>query len=271
MQSGNSGDSNQPKSFEEFIQPARAFFDENASWLIPLVAVLVISVLVFSMILLWLSSRGKFMFLDNVVHNRSLVKAPWNQFRNAGNSLFWWRLAFGFVVLITLVGISGGAAYYLITTFNAENISSTWTAVLVVSCLVLFLAIFLMAYVAVLLEDCVIPMMYRDALGVMDAWRRVLDLHNNNLGSFILYFLWKALLGIATAIIVIMAVVITCCIAACFLAIPYIGVVLLLPVTVFFRAIGPEFIRQFGDEYDLWHGSEDRFGFSPPELKNSKV
>lgn len=271
MQTGDLGDSDQPESFDEFIQPIRVFFEENASWLIPLAAVLVLVILIFSVILLWLSSRGKFMFLDNVVHNRALVREPWNQFQSAGNSLFWWRLFFGMIVLISLVGIIGGAGYYLFTTFDPDTLSSTWIGVLVISCLVLFLLIFLMSYVAMLLEDFVIPMMYRNDLGVMDAWRSVLSLHNSHLGSFILYFLWKALLGLAAAIIVITAMLITCCIAACFLAIPYLGAVLLLPITVFYRAIGPEFLRQFGDEYDLWHGSGDRFGFSPPELEESEV
>jgi len=264
--SGDFGESDQSKGFEEIIQPARTFIEENATWLIPLVAVFVLLILAFSLVYLWLSSRGKFMFLDNVVHNRALVKDPWSQFRMAGNSLFWWRLIFGLAVFVAMVGLIGGAGYYLYTTFNAENISPTWISVIVISSLVFILCIIAMTYVAMLLEDFVIPMMYRDALGVMAAWRRFLALHNRNIGQFVIYFFWKALLGMAAGLIMITVILITCCIAACFLAIPYIGAVLLLPVTVFYRAIGPEFLRQFGDEYDLWYGSEDNYGFAPRSL-----
>jgi len=35
-----------------------------------------------------LRSRGKFMFLDNVVHDRAEVSQPWQDFRRLGNSLF---------------------------------------------------------------------------------------------------------------------------------------------------------------------------------------
>lgn len=260
--SGESGNSAQSQSFEGLIEPARNFSQENLSWLIPVAVALIILVIVISLVCLWISSRGKFMLLDNVVHNRALVKAPWRQFRAAGNSLFWWRLLFGLLVLLVLGGIAGGAAFYLVPTFDAEVISSIWIAVLVISGLALILAVIVSTYVIMLLEDFVIPMMYRDALLTTEAWRQVLALHKNYPGQFVIYFLWKALLGVATLIILMTAFLITCCIAACFLAIPYIGAVLLLPVTVFYRSLGPEFLRQFGEEYDLWHGSEDRYGFA---------
>ena len=36
------------------------------------------------------------------------------------------------------------------------------------------------------------------------------------------------------------------------MALPYIGAVLILPVTTFFRLLGPEFLRQFGEDYDIF-------------------
>jgi len=209
------------------------------------------------------------MFLDNVVHNRALVKAPWKEFRIAGNSLFWWRLVFLLIMSLLLVGIFGGTAFYLISTFDQGNNSVAWFAVLTIGSLTL-MAIFLMAiYISILLEDFVIPIMYRDGLSSTAAWRRFLALHNSHPGRFVLYFFWKAVLGFASAMIVVMAILITCCFALMILIIPYLGAVLLLPVTVFFRGLGPEFLRQFGEEYDLWHDFEDHFGFTPSSLADS--
>ena len=34
------------------------------------------------------------------------------------------------------------------------------------------------------------------------------------------------------------------------MALPYVGTMLLLPVFVFSRLIGPDYLRQFGDEFD---------------------
>lgn len=270
VQVGDSDEASQPESFEEFIEPARNYVMENLSWLVPLVVTVVVLVLILSLILLWLSSRGKFMFLDNVVHNRALVKAPWREFRAAGNSLFKWRLVFGLIVFLLAGGIIGGAAIYLVSTFEEGNIQPTWIVVLVSSILVLFTLLIVASYISMLLEDFVISMMYRDGLSVSEAWRRVLALHNSQPGRFVLYYLWKALLVLATGIVIIAAILITCCVALIFLIIPYIGAVVMLPVTVFFRGLGPEFLRQFGDEYDLWHGSEDNFGFAPPPLPTAE-
>lgn len=72
--------------------------------------------------------------------------------------------------------------------------------------------------------------------------------------------------GFAAAVgLILLTVVVTCCVAGCLMAIPYLGTVLLLPVTVFFRGVGPEFLRQFGGEFDLREGSEDPFGFEPAD------
>jgi hypothetical protein len=43
----------------------------------------------------------------------------------------------------------------------------------------------------------------------------------------------------------------TCCIGFLILALPYVGVVLLLPLHVTYRLLGPEFIAQFDPRFDL--------------------
>jgi len=51
---------------------------------------------------------------------------------------------------------------------------------------------------------------------------------------------------------VLIVVLMTCCIAGCFMAIPYLGTVLLLPVLIFYRAYSLHFLAQFGPEYDVF-------------------
>ena len=62
----------------------------------------------------------------------------------------------------------------------------------------------------------------------------------------------QIVLGIAIGLLVLVVVLATCCIAGCFLAIPYVGTVLLLPVLVFQRAYSLHFLAQFGREYDVF-------------------
>jgi len=78
---------------------------------LPLIVVGVVVLLALVTLLLWVSSRGKFIFLDNLVHNRAAIVEPWRRFASLGNSLFWWRVGFavaavlGFgVVALVVVG-----------------------------------------------------------------------------------------------------------------------------------------------------------------------
>jgi hypothetical protein len=42
----------------------------------------------------------------------------------------------------------------------------------------------------------------------------------------------------------------TCCLAAMVLGTPFVGSVLLLPITMTARALGPEYLAQFGPEWE---------------------
>ena len=72
-------------------------------------------------------------------------------------------------------------------------------------------------------------------------------------GQFALYILFQIVLGMAIGIIVLGAVLITCCLAGCLMLIAYVGtVLLLLPVLVFKRSYSLYFFAQFGPAYDVF-------------------
>ncbi len=62
-------------------------------------------VVIFAIIIVftWLSSRGHFMFLYNVVNDKAEVRIPWTEYRKEGNSLFLWRLVFGIIVFFIII------------------------------------------------------------------------------------------------------------------------------------------------------------------------
>jgi hypothetical protein len=43
----------------------------------------------------------------------------------------------------------------------------------------------------------------------------------------------------------------TCCIAGCLMALPWVGAVILLPVTVFFRLYSLEYLAQYGPDFQM--------------------
>ena len=246
---------------QEGYEEAKTYVNENLDWLLPLVIVLVVLVLVLVLVALWVSSRGKFMFLDNVVHNRALVKQPWRDYRRVGNSLFWWRLGFTLITSVLILGIVGGAAVGVIESLDQGELAAGWLPGFIALGLGLVVFAVAMAYISALLEDFVIPVMYRHDLKTTEAWRHVLSLHGSAPGQFILYLLWRLVLSLVSVAAILALMIVTCCVAAFIMIIPVVGAMVTLPITVFFRSLGPEFLRQFGPEYDLWEGGLDPFGF----------
>ena len=282
-ESGNSegNDSTSDATLAEFLQPLLDFYQEHQTLILYGGVALVILFLVIAVLFIWLSSRGKFMFLDNVVHNRALVKAPWAQFRSRGHSLFVWRLVFHLIAFVVAGGLVVSALAYFAgaigVDFGAETVESAlpeavawdpaWLIPLLGFGAAALLLITVFPYIGFLLESFVIPLMYQHDLSATEAWRRFLKLHNARFGHFLLFALWNLLLWIPILFLVLAFVLLTCCLGGILLAIPYLGAVTMLPITVFIRSLSLEFFRQFGEDYDVWEGLEDDGFFpEPPAL-----
>lgn len=67
------------------------------------------------------------------------------------------------------------------------------------------------------------------------------------------------MIAIVVGLIVLTAILCTCCIGLILLILPVAGAVLLLPATVFWRNYSLLYLAQFGPEYDL-------LGEDPPAL-----
>jgi hypothetical protein len=216
-----------------------------------LVAVLFALAVMFVLLLLWLSARGSFLFLDNVVHNRARVSNPWRRYARLGDSYFLWRILFTLVTLV-LVGSLTLASVLMMVPLLDEGVARGIGIMGLVVCVSLAILLGLAAaYVSLLADHFVVPLMYKHDLNVTAAWRLFLPLLQEQLSSFILYGFFYLALYIAVVIGVVMIAVMTCCIGLLIIAIPYLGTVLLLPLYVTSRGLGLEFLAQFGSEYSL--------------------
>jgi hypothetical protein len=241
-------------SFREFLDwpdKAWAWLTSHPGWFIGL-GFLAAAVIVLGIVLLWLSSRGKFMFLDNVVHNRAEIAKPWREFQKEGDSLFLWRLVFGFAAIIIfaafIVFFFVGARQLYDAGFG-RRVPILFLAGTGLAFLVLLVII---GYISLFLNDFVVPIMARDRIPAVAAWRRFLPLLGHHPFHFILYGIIIFVLYILFVIVVIVAGLVTCCIGWLILVIPYIGTVVTLPVWFTFRTFSLEFLAQFGPEYRLF-------------------
>ena len=219
-------------------------FEQWKPWLPMIIVTAVVVVVALIIVFTWLKARGNFIFTDCIVRNRAAIAAPWHEYRKEGNSYFLFHVAVIFGALILF-----GLCFALIAGFGFlpnghQTMSATAIALLVllVCCWIAFWFIF------ALLMYFMPFVMYRQRCLAVDAFREVLSLIASNLGSFILLCLFGFVLLLATVVIGIIATCATCCLAA----IPYVGSVILLPVSVCLRAFGLCFLRQFGPDYDVW-------------------
>lgn len=233
----------------ESIQPEMFF---GGALLFVVLGCVAVFLFVILPLLLWISSRGDFIFLDDVVHNKAEIKAPWNEYKAEGNSLFLWRL--GFIVVI-IVCIALAVAPIVLYVTRVGEVMPAIPMLLLLICPILLIA-FGAAYIDMFLRSFVVPIMYRERLKTNDAWRRFAPVLKARLGHFLLYGLWLVLLMIGLLFAILILVLITCCIAGILLIIPYVGTVLLLPVYVALRALSLEFLEQFGDEFKIFPDPE---------------
>lgn len=220
---------------------------ENPVWAV-LIGIGIIVLLIILVVLIWLSSRGKFMFLDNIVYDRALVIDPWNRFRLLGNSLFLWRLSFGFIAII-VIGIIAVIAFFSLGLDYTENINIPG---LILSLFIVLSSVIVIVFISMLLNNFIVPIMYRMNIKTNAAWAEFMKIFSPNFFSFILYALLLIVMYIAAVIVVLAAGFAMCCIGFILLIIPYISSVVLLPISYTFRAFSLEFLAQFGSQYALF-------------------
>jgi hypothetical protein len=243
------------KGFGQVHEPhSAAFLDpflEVRSWVLlhlPLVTLLGTLLLALVLVLRWLSCRGEFMFLDNVVKDRAQVSEPWRRFRTPANRVFAFRVVLG-IVLLAVVALGTWMGWRIAgPDLLAEELGLRFFQGLLAFCAVVLPVGFVVLMVKLVLQDFVVPVMYIRNCPVGEAFGIVWgELICGRLGSFVLFYLLKFLLFLVAAVIMVLGSCLTCCVAA----IPYVSSVVFLPILVFFRAYSLEFLGQIAPEWRL--------------------
>jgi len=266
-----SGINNTSNRIEERGSDTIRFFEHTyqtvaASIALTVLALFVILVLItISVILLWVSSRARFMFLDNVVRDRSEIKTSWARFRDAGWSLFLWRLGFGVVtgvIALTVLVVT----LILVIPLVRDHVEDSrfWVTLAFAGGGLLILGL-LAKFVDLLLDGFVVPIMYRTGLPVTEAWRRFFPLLRERLLEFVLFALLALAIHLGVFLGVVVLGLLTCCVGFVLLTLPYVNAVILLPVLVFFRLFPVEFLNQFDEGFRIDLGALDPPRRAPTE------
>jgi len=242
---------NMVQAVNEALATVREFVEANLSWIIP-VAILVLVILVGVWLLVtWLSSRGRFMFLHCVAENKGEVVIPWNKFSRHGDSLFAFRVVVGFILFVIFVaGLVAGYSSLMRAANRGDEIGVVLTLAAIV------LGIFVLSIPLLITKkfttDFVVPIMFIQTVGCRKAWEQFLPVLLQNKVRFFLYLLFQLVIGFTIIVLLAAVALATCCCACCFFAIPYIGTVALLPILVFERSYSLYYLRQYGPAFDVF-------------------
>lgn len=241
-----------PSEAREAFGEAKGFVLENMAWIIPVALIGVMLIIVLWLVFTWLSSRGRFMFLHCVAQNKDEVKVPWTKFQQHANSLFLFRIILGLIGFAAIglpLLLAGGLI--AITMANNGYVAATVLGIVMIVLVIVVIAIVL-TVIGKFTTDFVVPIMFLRTTSCIAGWREFLTILSVNKARFALYILFQIVIGLAIGAIVLTAAFVTCCCAACILALPYIGTVLMLPVLVFKRAYSLLYLGQFGPEFDVF-------------------
>jgi hypothetical protein len=213
---------------------------------IPLLVALILA-------LVWVSSRFKLIYLDNLVQGRARVSEPWKRLGHLGDSLCLFRVGFGLAVFAIGAALVGLMVALGFVSFASEA-KGLPIASLVVGGLIAAVFGIVVLYASLFLDSFVVPIMYRHNLSAMAAWRAFLPWLSAEPASFFLYGLFVLIVFIVAGTGICVLGFVTCCIAFILLAIPYVGTVLLLPLLVAYRYLSLEFLAQFDPGLNVFAG-----------------
>lgn len=243
---GGSGDGDAAEGAKEIANQAMSFMASHVVMVALIAAVVLALILAISAVVLWIRSRGTFMYIDNVATGRYDVGRPWQEHAGRASSYFAWTFCLSIgtlVVILLLLAPIGWAAFSL---FKHGAHAGPITAI-GLSLLLLLVAGLGSRLLAVALRDFVAPLQWYCDLSCGAALRLFGGLLAAHPGVFALYLLVKIAFSIVLGIVsLIFGCLACCCFCLCLGFLPVVQQTVLQPLFYFERRFSLELLQQFG-------------------------
>jgi len=181
------------------------------------------------LLMLYISSVFRFIFLESVVTGKPEVRAGWHRNKAEGAAYMWWQIGFGLIALSAFVLLGGWPLVVAISTLvgaskaGGSAIGGAILLLVLFGLWALFLALAI-GVVSALTKDFVLPIMYKERLGTIAAWKRFWPVLRQSKWGFVVYFLMKFVMALVAVIASIICVVLALLVAAIPLALVGLGV-----------------------------------------------
>lgn len=236
------------------LNKAKEFILDNLDWIVPLAVIGVLIGIILWLVITWLNSRGRFMFLHCVAQNKAEIENPWRKFKKHANSLFLFRIVLG-IISFVVVGLPILGVIFLVIMAICEAGFKVFSIPAIVLFVLLIFAISIVLFlVKKFTMDFVVPIMFLRTERCIAGWREFMTILSANKLRFTLYILFQIVIAITIGAIIALGFCIGCCLCcvSILLLIPYIGTVVLLPLLVFDRSYSLYYLQQFGPAFDAF-------------------
>ena len=214
--------------------------------LVSVLAAFVLAVIVtVTALVLWINSRGVFMYVDDVATGRADVVRPWREHARLASSYFAWSFGLTVATLtaVLLLVLTIGAVVVVMVRGRPPAVVAG-VALIVGLALLLLAVVFVVTLASVALRDFVAPLQMATGRSCGEAIRVLLGLVRAHPGVFVVYVLLKIAVSLAVATV---ALLVGCC-TCCFGFLPVIAQTALQPAYFFERAWPLYVLRQLGHD-----------------------
>jgi hypothetical protein len=173
-----------------------------------LFAVILVTGLVLWVVLTYVSSICRFILFDSVIKRRCEIRVGWRTRQAPGFQYFLWQIGFALVIGVLAAMLLGLPLFLAFAAgwfkHPSEHIAGLVLGGLAFILLALALGI-VIALVHVLTKDFVVPQMALENIGVIEGWRRLLAMMEQEKGGYAAYVGMKIVLAIVAAILISIA------------------------------------------------------------------
>jgi MFS family permease len=207
-----SGGCNVPSSFHLPQQTgnSRQFLDAGFPSIDPtllagLIAVLIVTGLVFGLLFMYVSSVMRFTLFDSVIEKNCSIRRGWRRRQGEGWRYFLWQLGYTLATLfgaVVLLGIPAAFAFALEWFQEPKQHLLGWILGGIVVFFLMAIFFIAAAVIHVLAKDFVVPQMALENIGVIEGWRRLLPMMRAERGGYAGYVGMKIVLAVVAGIAV---------------------------------------------------------------------
>ncbi len=197
------GGAPKPAPAQGSFDPGKILHSIDPALLASLLLVVIGGAMVLALVWIYVSSIGRFILFEAILRKETgPFSDGWKRWQVTGTGFFWWQLG------LSIVGFVVAAVLFLpllVPVIAVLRNHQHPGPELLLAFLPMFgvFALFglVMALIAVLAKDFVVPLMAIDGVGVMEGWRRLLGMMKTQKGSYAGYIGMKVLLSIGASIV----------------------------------------------------------------------